>query len=268
MTYQTLAFDLEPGIARITLNRPELRNAFNETMIAELTEAFAACGNDARVRVVVLGAGGRAFCAGADLNWMQRMAGFTAAQNRADALGLARMLETLYTLPKPVIARVQGDCYAGGIGLVAACDIAIASRAAHFCLSETRLGLIPATIAPYVIEAIGARAARRYILSAERFDAGLAQRIGLIHEAVPAELLDESIGTLVAGLLANSPHALAEAKRLVREVVARPIDRALVEDTAGRIALIRASKEGREGVAAFLEKRSPDWLIVPPRHES
>jgi methylglutaconyl-CoA hydratase len=268
MSYQAITLASTGGIAHIDLNRPDLRNAFNEIMIAELTEAFLHCSTAADVRVVILGGQGKSFCAGADLNWMRRMAGFSDAENRADALALASMLQTLYTLPKPVVARVHGDCYAGGMGLVAACDIAVAATGAGFCLSETRLGLIPATISPYLIESIGASAARRYFLTAERFTALEAKRIGLVHEVAEAEELDATLAPLIASLMNNSPHAMGEAKRLVRDLVARRIDASLVADTAERIAMVRSSVEGREGVSAFLEKRSPSWLPAPRREDS
>ncbi len=247
-------------LATVTLNRPQVRNAFNEGMIAELDAAFRALGSNAGVRAIVLAASGPAFCAGADLNWMRKMADYTDAENLADASQLAGMLRTIYRCPKPVVAKVQGDCYAGGMGLVAACDIAVASDAAVFCLSEVRLGLIPATISPYVIRGMGENAARRYCLTAERFDAAEAHRIGFIHEAVAADALDASVAAIVAALSAASPHAVTQAKRLVRDIGGAPIDDALVADTARRIAAIRASQEGREGVRAFLDKRKPSWL--------
>ncbi|MGA2549306.1 MAG: enoyl-CoA hydratase/isomerase family protein [Burkholderiaceae bacterium] len=268
MTTDTITVEMHEGWARIDLNRPELRNAFNELMIAELNAAIVACGANPAVRVIVLGGKGKSFCAGADLNWMRKMASYTEAENRADALGLAHMLRNLYLVPKPIIARVHGDCYAGGMGLVAACDLAIAVPEANFCLSEVRLGLIPATISPYVVEAIGVRAARRYFLSAERFGAGEASRLGLIHEIAPLQELDQVIERLVATLLGNSPHAMQEAKRLIRDVAHQPIDEALIDETAERIALIRACPEGREGVSAFLEKRSPAWLSDTHAHGS
>jgi methylglutaconyl-CoA hydratase len=249
-----------PYVARITLSRPELRNAFDERTIAELTHAFTEVGQAEQVRVVVLDAQGSAFCAGADLNWMKRMAGYTAAENRADALTLATMLNTIYTCPKPVVAQVQGDAYAGGLGLVAACDIVVAAEGVQFCLSEARLGLIPATIAPYVLRAMGEQAARRYFITAERFDAQQALKIGLAHEVSPAETLAASVAAIAQALAANSPNAVKECKQLVMDLAGRPIDAALMADTAERIARIRASAEGREGVGSFLEKRKPAWL--------
>ncbi|MET0267559.1 MAG: enoyl-CoA hydratase/isomerase family protein [Duganella sp.] len=259
MDYATLTIAHSGHLATVTLNRPDVRNAFNETTIAELTQVFRALGADAGVRAIVLAANGPAFCAGADLHWMKKMAGYTHAENQADALQLAGMLRTIYLCPKPVLARVQGDCYAGGMGLVAACDMVVAVDTAQFCLSEVKLGLIPATIAPYVIKAMGEQAARRYFLSAERFSAQQALHIGLAHEVVAAEALDAKVADMVQALLANSPHAVAAAKTLVREVAGRPVDDALLADTAQRIADIRASQQGREGVASFLEKRKPEW---------
>jgi methylglutaconyl-CoA hydratase len=260
MSYQTLNIAIADKVATVTLNRPELRNAFNETSIAELALAFEELGRNDLVRAIVLAANGPAFCAGADLNWMKKMAGYSHDENQADAARLADMLRTIYLCPKPVIAKVQGDCYAGGMGLVAACDIVVASEAACFCLSEVKLGLIPATISPYVIKAMGEQASRRYFLTAERFDAATAKRIGFAHEVAIPEALDATVAAIAKALAANSPHAVREAKKLVREIAGRPVDNALVADTANRIAEIRASEEGREGVASFLEKRKPTWL--------
>jgi methylglutaconyl-CoA hydratase len=260
MNYQTLDIAIADSVATVTLNRPDLRNAFNEATIAELALAFDELGQNDLLRVVVLAANGPAFCAGADLNWMKKMAGYSHAENQADAARLADMLRTIYLCPKPVVAKVQGDCYAGGMGLVAACDIAVAAEGANFCLSEVKLGLVPATISPYVIKAMGENAARRYFLTAERFSATEACRIGFVHEVVVAEALDSTVAAIVKALASNSPHAVREAKKLVREVVGQPVTDALLADTANRIAAIRASDEGREGVASFLEKRKPSWL--------
>ena len=260
MDYQTLEIQREQAVATVWLNRPEVRNAFNETSIAELTHAFGALSTDASVRAVVLAARGVAFCAGADLNWMKKMAGYSREENLADAAGLAAMLRAIHDCGKPVVARVQGDCYAGGMGLAAACDIVVAADAASFCLSEVKLGLIPATISPYVIRAMGAQAARRYFITAERFSAEAAQRLGLVHECVPAGALDDSVGMLLKSLLAVSPDAVAAARRLVNDVAGQPLTDGLVQDTVVRIADIRASEQGREGVRSFLEKRKPSWL--------
>ncbi|WP_432380795.1 enoyl-CoA hydratase/isomerase family protein [Duganella sp. P38] len=260
MSYTTLTITREAHVATVTLNRPDVRNAFNETAIAEIKRAFSELGDDAALRAIVLAANGPAFCAGADLNWMKKMAGYTHAENHADALQLAGMLRAIYLCPKPVVARVQGDCYAGGMGLVAACDIVVAVEEASFCLSEVKLGLIPATISPYVIKAMGEQAARRYFLSAERFGAREALRIGFAHEVVGADALDAKVAEIVKALVNNSPYAVQQAKVLVREVSGQAVSDALLADTAERIAQIRASGEGREGVASFLEKRKPAWL--------
>jgi methylglutaconyl-CoA hydratase len=260
MTYDTLLVTVADKVATVTLNRPDLRNAFNEGAIAELARVFDELGRHDTVRAIVLAANGPSFCAGADLNWMKKMAGYSHDENEADAMRLAEMLRTIYLCPKPTVARVQGDCYAGGMGLVAACDIVVASETAGFCLSEVKLGLIPATISPYVIKAMGEQAARRYFLTAERFDAAEAQRIGVAHAVVAPEALDATVAGIVKALVNNSPHAVRQAKTLVREIVGQPVDDALLLDTAGRIAAIRASTEGREGVASFLEKRKPTWI--------
>jgi methylglutaconyl-CoA hydratase len=260
MAYTTLDIVIADKVATVTLNRPDVRNAFNETTIAELALAFDELGRNEFVRAVVLAANGPAFCAGADLNWMKKMAGYSHAENNADAMQLADMLRTIYLCPKPVVARVQGDCYAGGMGLVSACDIVVAVEEANFCLSEVKLGLIPATISPYVIKAMGEQAARRYFITAERFNAQEARRIGLAHEVVPAGELDATVAGIVKALVNNSPNAVKQAKVLVRDVVGVPVSDALLADTAERIAGIRASSEGREGVASFLEKRKPAWL--------
>jgi len=260
MTFTTLTVAIADKVATVTLNRPDVRNAFNETTIAELALAFSDLGQLDTVRAIVLAAEGPAFCAGADLNWMKKMAGYSHAENTADAMALADMLRTIYLCPKPVVARIQGDCYAGGMGLVAACDIAVAVDAANFCLSEAKLGLIPATISPYVIKAMGENAARRYFLTAERFSAAEAHRIGFVHEVAIPEQLDERVNAIVKALVSNSPNAVREAKTLVRDIVGQPVTDALLADTAARIANIRASDEGKEGVASFLEKRKPSWL--------
>ncbi|MRX09207.1 enoyl-CoA hydratase/isomerase family protein [Pseudoduganella sp. FT25W] len=260
MAYETLNITREGYVATVTLNRPDVRNAFNETTIAEIKQAFSELGEDDALRAIVLAANGPAFCAGADLNWMKKMAGYTHAENQADALQLAEMLRTIYLCPKPVVAKVQGDCYAGGMGLVAACDIIVAVEEANFCLSEVKLGLIPATISPYVIKAMGENASRRYFLTAERFGAREALRIGFAHEVVSTETLDAKVTEIVKALVNNSPNAVRQAKVLVRDVVGQPVNDALLADTAERIAQIRASDQGREGVASFLEKRKPAWL--------
>ena len=260
MAYDTLTITFTGKLATVTLNRPDVRNAFNEATIAELALAFDELGRNDDVRAIVLAANGPAFCAGADLNWMKKMAGYSDAENLADASKLADMLRTIYLCPKPVVAKVQGDCYAGGMGLVAACDIAVASAGVSFCLSEVKLGLIPATISPYVIKAMGENAARRYFLTAEKFSAQEAHRIGFVHDVVAADALDAHVAGIVKALVTSSPNAVRQAKVLVRDVTGKTVDSALVVDTAERIADIRSSEEGREGVASFLEKRKPSWL--------
>lgn len=246
-------------VARVWLNRPDVRNAFNDGVISELAQAFAGFAADDSLRAIVLGGHGKAFCAGADLAWMKTMAGYDWEQNRADAQQLADMLWAIHSCPLPVVARIHGDCYAGGVGLAAVCDIRVAAHGVTFCLSEARLGLIPATIGPYVMRAIGETASRRYFTTAERFSAAEAHRIGLVHEAVAAEALDATVDAIVAALAANGPHAVRACKRLVRDMAGEPITRELRADTARRIADIRASDEGREGVRSFLEKRAPGW---------
>ena len=259
MHYETLTVAVAGHVATVALNRPDVRNAFNETMIAELTAAFDALSTRDDVRAVVLAANGKAFCAGADLNWMKKMAGYSDDENRADAMRLARMLSAVYRCAKPVVARVHGDAYAGGGGLVGAADVVVAADSAHFCLSEARLGLMPATIAPYVIRALGEQASRRYFVTAEAFDCATAERLGLVSERVSAEQLDATVQRIADALCANSPNAVRECKRLVQDVAGRTIDAELIEDTANRIANIRASDEGREGVGSFLDKRTPSW---------
>lgn len=256
----TLHIRREGHVARVTLNRPEVRNAFNELLIAELTAAFAALGQDTTLRAIVLAAEGKAFCAGADLNWMKSMAGFNWDENHADARLLAEMLWTIYSCPVPVIARVQGDVYAGGVGLVSVCDIVVAADTAGFCLSEAKLGLLPATIGPYVVRALGEQASRRYFLTAERFSATEAQRLGLVHELATADTLDEKVDALSVALIANGPAAVRACKKLVQDLAHESITPALRDDTARRIADIRASAEGREGVQSFLNKSKPSWL--------
>ncbi len=248
-----------PHVAEVWLNRPDVRNAFNDEVIGELSAAFTQFGQDAQLRAIVLGGRGKAFCAGADLNWMRAMAGYGWEDNRADAARLAGMLWTLYSCPLPVVGRIHGDCYAGGVGLAAVCDVLVAAEGMQFCLSEARLGLLPATIGPYVVKALGEQASRRYFTTAERFDAATARQLGFVHEVVSAEQLDTKVAEIVAALVANGPAAVKACKQLVKDVSARPIDAALRDDTARRIADIRASAEGREGVQAFLAKRDPAW---------
>ena len=258
--YETIAVDVRESVALVVLSRPDVHNAFNATLIAELTSALRALDRDASIRAVVLLGEGRSFCAGADLNWMTEMARYGIAENLADATALATMLKTLYRLSKPTIARVHGSAFGGGAGLVACCDIAFAAQDTTFSFSEAKLGLIPATIAPYVVEAIGARHARRYFVSAERFPAAEAFRIGLVHEIYPFEELDARINELLGSLLVAGPRAQDESKALIRAVRSGPIDDAMIADTAARIAGVRGSDEGKEGVAAFLRKRPAAWV--------
>ena len=258
---QTLQIAQTGPVASITLNRPEVRNAFNDEVIAELTQAFTTLGQDAQVRAIVLAAEGPAFCAGADLNWMRRMADYTHVENLADAGQLAEMLRVIYTCPKPTVARIQGDVVAGGMGLVAACDMAVSVDSANYCLSEVKLGLYPATISPYVIRAMGARAAHRYFLTAERFDAAEALRIGFVHALVGSDQLDAKVAELTQALSNASPNAVKECKTLLHDVAGHAIDPALIAHTVQGIASIRASGEGKEGVQSFLQKRKPSWLV-------
>jgi len=248
------------GVATVTMNRPELHNAFDDLMIKALNSEFLRLDADPQVRVVLLAASGKSFSAGADLNWMRRMADYSLEENLADSMALAGLMRTLYGLSKPTIALVQGAAYGGGVGLVACCDIALATDRATFCLSEVKLGLIPAVISPYVMEAIGSRAARRYFLTAERFDAIEAQHLGLVHELVAVEDLRARGESLAALLIQNGPLALSAVKRLVAALTRTPIDDAMIADTARRIADIRSSDEGKDGVGAFLQKRPPAWV--------
>jgi methylglutaconyl-CoA hydratase len=245
------------------LNRPEVRNAFNPELIAAITRAFADIETDASVRVVVVAARGAAFCAGADLHWMRSMAGFSHAENQADALSVARMFNAVHRSSRPVIARVQGDAFGGGVGLAAACDIAVAVDSANFVLSEVKLGLVAATIAPHVLRALGERQARRYLLSAEKFSTARAQELGLVHDFASPEKLDALVESFIQSLLAASPAALAATKNLLADIGGRPLDAETLAVTAKCIADARVSAEGREGIAAFLEKRAPGWL--PPK---
>ena len=246
------------GVATITLNRPERRNAFDDRLIAELTAVLAAYGADPAVRAVVLTGAGKTFSSGGDLEWMRRMADYAFEDNVADARGLGGLMHTLDRLPKPTIALVNGAAYAGGVGLVACCDIAIASATASFCISEVRIGLIPAVISPYVVAAIGSRQARRYFITAEVFDAERAREIGLVHAVVAPEELNDAVEAVVAAILLGAPEAEAEAKAMIF-AVDRPLTPEVSAHTYQRIAERRASAEGRDGMSAFLEKREPAW---------
>lgn len=248
------------GIARVTLNRPELRNAFDEDMISRICDTMGQLSNNESVRAIILTGAGKAFSGGADLNMMRRVADYSTTENRDDARRLAHMLEAIYNSPKPTIALVNGPAMGGGLGLIAACDIAIASEDAFFALTEVRVGLIPAVISPFVIEAIGVRHARRFFLTGERFDATTARRLGLIHKLAMHVQLEDTLAETLNDILASAPNALSEAKDLIKAVAYQPIGKTTREDTANRIASRRASPEGREGITAFLEKRKPNWL--------
>ena len=248
------------GVAQVRLNNPDKHNAFDDQIIGELTEAFVAIADNSNVRVMVLGSEGKSFSAGADLEWMKRMASYSYEENLRDASALALMLKTLNEIPQPTIARVQGAAFGGAVGLVSCCDMAVAASAASFSLSEVKIGLVPATISPYVIAAIGQRAVRRYFVTAERFDAHRAMEIGLVNEVVDAEQLDQEIARLIDAVLANGPEAIIAAKRLVFDIAGKPIDQQLIDSTCETIAAIRVSEQGQEGLQAFLEKRKPHWL--------
>lgn len=261
MSDNVIQYEVSPeGVATITLARPEIHNAFDDVVVAALTEAFTRAGDDQAVRIVVLASTGKSFCAGGDLNWMKRMATYTFEENLRDGNALAAMMKALNYLPKPTIARVQGPSYGGGVGLVSCCDVAVASPAASFCLSEVKVGMIPATISPYVIRAIGPRAARRYFATAEIIDADRAYKLGLISELVEEDKLDETIAGIVKSILRNSPRGVGEAKKLVFDFADCEITDDMLAETSRRIAETRDSDEGREGLTAFLEKRKPAWV--------
>jgi methylglutaconyl-CoA hydratase len=260
MVYRHIEIEQRGPVRWLWLNRPDVRNAFNDVLIAEISTAFAEVEASADTRVVVVAARGQVFCAGADLNWMRTMAGFSHAENHADALKVARMFHAVHSCSRPVIARVQGDAYGGGVGLAAACDIVIATDAVNFGLSEVRLGIVAATISPHLVRAMGARQAARYMLTAEKFSAEQAKSLGLVHEVTKSNGLDFEVERQATVLLSSSPAALAATKRLLADVVEAPIDDVLLAATAKCIADARTSPEGREGIAAFLEKRSPAWV--------
>lgn len=262
MSHETVLLDIQSnGVARLTLNRPEIHNAFDDVIIQRLTEHLRELDTNPAVRVLVLASNGKNFSAGADFNWMKRMAANSHDENLQDALGLAGLMSVLNNLSKPTIALVQGAAYGGAVGLAACCDIVIATQGSRFCLSEVRIGLTPATISPYVVRAIGERQARRYFQSAEAFSAEQAQQYGLVHEVVEDNAaLDTACATIVQALRRNGPRAMHAAKELVFAVSQKPIDAALIDDTARRIADIRVSEEGQEGLSAFLQKRAPNWI--------
>jgi methylglutaconyl-CoA hydratase len=257
--YQNIEIEQRGAARWLWLNRPQVRNAFNDVLIAEIAAAFAAIEAAADTRVVVVAARGPAFCAGADLNWMRAMAGYSHADNHADALRVARMFAAVHACSKPVIARVQGDAFGGGVGLAAACDLVVAVDTASFVLSEVKLGIVAATISPHLVRAMGARQAARYMLTAEAFSATRARELGLVHELANADGLDAAVEKLTGALLVASPAALAATKRLLADIVEAPMDDVLLAATAKCIADARVTPEGREGIAAFLEKRAPAW---------
>ncbi len=263
-----IAIERQGPVGLVTLNRPDRHNAFDDALIAELTDAFRSMEAEEGIRCVVLSAVGKSFSSGADLAWMRRVAGAPQEENRRDAMALAALMRTLSELKKPTIARVQGPAYGGGVGLVACCDVAVATVNATFALTEAKLGLIPAVISPYVVATIGAKAARRYFLTAEKIEAADAWRLGLLHELAQDEAdLDEKVGQVVDAFLACGPVAQAECKALIRAVAGRPVTSELIQDTADRIARIRSSPEGMEGVTAFLEKRRASFLPPEPEPE-
>jgi methylglutaconyl-CoA hydratase len=248
------------GVATVTINRPDKHNAFDENLIAELAATFDKIGENSSVRLMVLASEGKNFSAGADLDWMVRMVDYDRDENIRDANALASMLRKLNYLSVPTIARVQGAAMGGGAGLVCCCDIAIASPRASFAFSEAKLGLIPATITPYVLQSIGAQAARRYFLTAERFDAKRAYDLGMVSEVVDETELDTKINELVEIILINSAEAVKAAKQMIFDIEGKPVTEAIMQMTSESIADIRASEEGKEGLCAFLEKRKPDWV--------
>ncbi len=260
MTYRTIEAELAGGVATIWLNRPDLRNAMNDELLAELTQAIRGAIADPAARVIRLAGRGKAFCAGADLNWMKKGREMSPEESRKDSGVLAGVLRLLYESPKPTVARVHGPAFAGGMGLVTACDIAVASTEAKFCLSEAKLGLIPAMISPYVIRKMGESHARRYFLTAEVFNAAEAWRIGMVTELAQPDELDDKLDAIIGHLLQGGPTALGECKRLVRDMTGRAIDDALTDETAARIAASRATDEAQEGIAAFFGKRKPAWV--------
>lgn len=260
MSDETVLVEIDDkGVATVTMNRPEVHNAFNEDVIAKLTATLEDLGKNEDVRVVILRGEGKSFSAGGDLNWMRKSADYTYDENVDDAMRLGLLLRTLYEMPMPTIALVHGNAFGGGVGLTACCDVAVAEDGTKFCLSEVRIGLIPSVIGPYVLRAIGERHARRYFLTAERFDAEEARRIGLVHEVVPQGGLDEIADTLVKAVLDGAPGAQALGKAQILEISGKPITSELIAHTSRTIAEARATDEGKEGLSAFLEKRDPNW---------
>ena len=259
MSEHAVLYSVENGVATITLNRPDLHNAFNDHVIAELTEKFQAAGGDVLVRAVVLRGNGKSFSAGGDLNWMRRMADYTYDENVEDAMQLGILLKTINMLPKPTIALVQGNAFGGGVGLTACCDIAIAEEGTQFCLSEVRIGLIPSIIAPYVMAAIGQRQARRYFMTAERFDAATAKDTGLVHDVCEKGALDAAADKILKSIMDGAPDAQRRGKELILSIANRPLDDDMIRHTVEQIAEARASDEGKDGLSAFLNKTEPMW---------
>lgn len=265
MTYQTLLVDITHHIGIVWMNRPKVHNALNETLIAELTAAMRTLGDDPAVRAVVLAGAGESFCAGADMGWMQRRASGSLKKSQAAAAAFATLLHTIHSLRKPTIARVQGPVFSDGIGLVAVCDMAVAAYEAEFCLAEVRFGLIPAVIGPYLVRAVGERAALRYVLTAERFTAAEAYRIGLLSDIAPGEELDARINELLGQLILGGPIAQAHSKARIRMAAGSPATPELIEESAAHLAEVCASAEGREGIRFFREKTEPSWWIRPKK---
>lgn len=265
--YSTITYEIRDRVARITLNRPEVHNAFNAVMIGELLKAFGRVKEDARIRVAVLTGAGKSFCAGADLNWMREIVAYSYEQNLQESLQIAELHQNIYALPKPTVAMVNGTAIGGGTGFLSACDIAIAAEAARFGLSEVKLGLVPAAISPYVVRKIGESKAREYFLTGVRISAERAREIGLINRVVPGERLTAEVEDLVQALLTSGPEALAKCKELIDYVSRTSVEEA-GEFTARMIADLRISSEGQEGMAAFLEKRRPSWVEPDPDEET
>lgn len=259
MSYETIRAEIEKGIGRVTLNRPDVRNAFNAQMIEDLSNCFAQIAEDSSIRAVILAGEGKVFCAGADVNWMKESVNYTEAQNRDDAMRMARMYEAIDKCPVPVVARIQKAAFGGAVGLTAVSDIAVATEDAKFSFSEVRLGIVPAVISSFSLRKIGISQARRYFSTAEVFDAARAKEIGLIHESVPEAELDNTVNSIIAEILKNGPQAVREAKVLTREVPSLDYEAAL-QFCADTISRIRTSEEGQEGLNAFLEKRKASWL--------
>ncbi len=258
--YQSIITEVDGAVGILTLNKPARHNALDEKLISEITTGLLALEAEPRVRVIVLSSAGKSFCAGADMGWLKRQIVFSPQENLNDARNLARMMNTLNDLSKPTVARIQGPTFGSGVGIVACCDIAVATYDAQFALGEVRLGIIPAIVGPFIMAAIGERFARRFMLSAERFSAAEAYRIGLVHEIVPDETqLDQALAEIIGHLLENSPQAMTECKRMLRAFAQNPIDPTLIEDAAQRNTRVRISAEGKEGLSAFVEKRTPNW---------